>query len=355
VASADPQRTLADYWEWLPVGSCRPCYAPAVLWLICLGVLATPVAAQLPNQSFEVVPEVAHATVGDHVSLRFRVRLDERDLLYDSVPKPMTDLAEGVRILSVEKLRRGPDRIYTGRAQLAFYRIGRRAVPVFGLPFMRAVKGVTRAMLASDSAFVEIDSVAPPGNPALKDIKEIERQRGPDPRLVAAVVAAAALAGLALLLRRRRRLATPSPAAPEPAAPAPVVLGPYEVALVRLTRIDRECWPLRDEVDRHFEAVADVLRRYLEEAHGVPALERTTAELVWALPPILADAGLRERCAALLGEADLVKFARAWRDAQMAATFARDARALLDEWHAAVPESQRWWFADPAGTAGAPG
>jgi hypothetical protein len=308
------------------------------LWVICLGVLATPAAAQLPNQSFEVVPEVAHAAVGDLVWLRFRVRLDDRDLLYDTVPKPMTDLPAGVRILSVEKLRRGPDRIYTGRAQVAFYRTGRQAAPVFGLPFMRAVKGVTRAMLTSDSAFVEIDPVAPAGNPALKDIKEIERQRGPDPRLVAAALAAAALAGVTLLVRRRRRPAALAPASPEPAAPAPVVVGPYEVALARLTQIDRERWAARGEVDRHYEAVADVLRRYLEEAHGIPALERTTAELIWALPPTLADAGLKERCGALLGEADLVKFARARRDTQTAARFGRDARALLDEWHAAVLE-----------------
>jgi len=310
---------------------------PATLWVICLGVLATPAVAQLPNQSFEVVPEVGHASVGDPVSLRFRVRLDARDLLYDSVPKPMADLPEGVRILSVEKLRLGPDRIFTLRARVAFHPTGRRAAPVFGLPFMRAVKGVTRAMLPSDSAFVEIDAVAPAGNPSLKDIKEIERQRGPDPRFVAAGLAAA-LAGLALLLRRRRRPAALPPASPEPAAPAPAVLGPYEAALARLTQIDRERWAVRGEVDHHYEAVADVLRRYLEEAHGVPAPERTTAELIWALPATLADAGLKERCGALLGEADLVKFARARRDAQAAERFARDARTLLDGWHAAELE-----------------
>jgi hypothetical protein len=306
--------------------------------MIGLGALATPAAAQLPNQSFEVVPEVAHAAVGDPVSLRFRVRLDEGDLLYDSVPKPVTDLPEGVRILSVETLRRGPDRLYTGRAQVAFYRTGRRAAPVFGLPFMRAVKGVTRATLTSDSAFVEIDPVAPAGNPALKDIKEIERQRGLDPGVVAAALAASALAGLAVLLRRRRRAPALSPGSPEGAASTPVVLGPYEVALARLTQIDHERWPARGEVDRYYQAVADVLRRYLEEAHGIPALKRTTAELIWALPPTLADAGLKERWGALLGDADVVKFARARRDTQTAERFATDARAILHEWHAAVPE-----------------
>jgi hypothetical protein len=301
------------------------------LWVIGLGALAKPAAAQLPNQSFEVVPDVAHAAVGDPVSLRFRVRLDEGDLLYDSVPKPVTDLAEGVRILSLEKLRRGPDRIYTGRAQVAFYRTGRQAAPVFGLPFMRAVKGVTRAMLTSDSAFVEIDPVAPAGNPALKDIKEIERQRGPDPLLVAGTLAATAVALVVGFLGRHRR---PAPLVPsEPPGPV-LTLGPYDAALTRLAQIERERWLARGDIDRHYAAVADTLRRYLEDAHGVPALERTTSELIRALPPTLADAGLKERCAALLGEADLVKFARARPDVQAGERCARDARALLDEWHA---------------------
>jgi hypothetical protein len=32
--STDPQRSLADYCEWLPDGSRRPCYAPAGLVLV---------------------------------------------------------------------------------------------------------------------------------------------------------------------------------------------------------------------------------------------------------------------------------------------------------------------------------
>jgi len=32
--STDPQRTLADFCEWLPDGSHRPCYAPAALVLV---------------------------------------------------------------------------------------------------------------------------------------------------------------------------------------------------------------------------------------------------------------------------------------------------------------------------------
>jgi hypothetical protein len=291
-------------------------------------------AAQLPDQSFEVVPETTHATVGDPVSLRFRVRLDQGDLLYDSVPKPVAELPGDVRILSVEKLRRGPDRVYTGGAQVAFYRPGRRAAPVFSLPFMRSVKGVTRAILVSDSAFVEIDPVAPPGNPTLKDIKPIERQRGPDPLLVITASAGAAAALVNWLFRRRRRPAPPGQTAPvaEPIAE----LSPYHTAVARLAQIQVVPWPVPD-ADRYYEDIADTLRRYLQDAHDIPALTHTTGGLIRALPPALAGDGLAERCAAVLGEADVVKFARAQRDAPAGRAFAADARALLDAWHVAIP------------------
>jgi hypothetical protein len=306
---------------------------PAAVWLIVLASFAPGAAAQLPDQAFEVMPETAHATVGDPVSLRFRVRLDQGDVLYDSVPKPVSELAGDVRILSVEKLERGPDRIYTGRARIAFYGPGRRAAPVFGLPFMRSVKGLTRGLLTSDSAFVEIDPVAPPGNPSLKDIKPIVRQRGPDPLLMTGILAAVLAVVVAWLVRRQRgRQAAPAP--PErPIAPV-TELTPYAAAVARLERIRAGAWPGPGNVDGYYEAIADTLRRYLEDAHGIPAPKHTTAGLIRALPPALGDAGLGERCAAVLSDADLVKFGREQRAARAGHAFASEARALLDAWHA---------------------
>ena len=83
-------------------------------------------AQQVTNQLFEVIPRAAHATVGDTISLAFRVRLDPLDLLYDTAPEPPSDLPEGVRILAIEKLHRGRNREWIGRAQVAFYRLGRQ-------------------------------------------------------------------------------------------------------------------------------------------------------------------------------------------------------------------------------------
>jgi hypothetical protein len=290
-------------------------------------------SAQLPGQSFSVTPDSITASVGDSVTVRFRIRMHERDQLLDSFPQVAGDLPPGVRILSVEKLVRTDQQLYEGMARLAFYRPGRRPVPTFGVPFMRIVEGVSRATLPSDSAFVNITPVLPPaGNPPLKDIRELEK-RPASPWTWPAILLVLLAAGWLLRRRRLRDIdhpVTTAPAVIDVPAPEPT---PYDIALARLRRVEAESWPSRGLVEPHYEAVAQALRRYLEEAHGVGALERTTAELVWALPPRLGRAGIRDACREVLSEADLVKFAEARPGEAAAADFLARARELLEAWH----------------------
>jgi hypothetical protein len=281
------------------------------------------------------MPPAQPATVGDSVTVGFRVRLDERDLLFDTIPQPVGALPPGVRVLSVEKLQRAPDRIFHGHARLAFYRTGRMPVPVFSLPFMRAVKGLGRGTLSSDSAFVEIRPLLPAGNPSLKDIRDLERISGPP--LLPWLVGLLLLLGLLMMRWRRTRDRRSAAAAIEQLTSTHVAPSstPYSLALAELARIEREHWPRRGQVARHYEAVVDVLRDYLESAEAVPARERTSAELLWSLPPHLSDVGLRDRFRELLEEADLVKFAQLEPGEESGQVFLEQCRALLDEWHAA--------------------
>jgi hypothetical protein len=294
-------------------------------------------SAQVSGQSFQVTPETARPTIGDIVTVAFRVRLDERDLLFDTVPQPLNGLPPGVRVLSIDKLTRAPDRIFHGKARLAFYRTGRQPVPVFMLPFMRAVKGVQRATLASDSAFVEVGSLAPAGNPPLKDIREMELDAGPGlwPLAAAGLLAPLLLAGYAIRRRRRRPPASVAVSPPPPPPPSA-----YQRALARLEVIGQERWPERGEVARHYEEIIDALRGYLEAAEEVPARERTTEEVLWALPPHLSHDGLRAKLRSLLDEADLVKFARLTPRPMAADRFLERSRLLLQQWSEVTARSE---------------
>ena len=301
--------------------------------LVAITSAATDLSGQLPGQAFTLTPDTAAATVGDSVTLYFRIHLHERDQLLDSIPQVVGSLPPGVRVLSVGKLQRSPSRVFEGRARVAFYRAGRRAVPLFGIPFMRIVEGVSRGTVVSDSAFVEIRAVIPAaGNPALKDIRELE------PRPVSGwpwLALASALLAAAGLYRRSLRKPATAVVMEQPEPQPAVAPGPYDVAVERLNRVEAEQWPRHGEVARHYDAVAQILRQYLEEAHNVGALERTTAELLWAIPPHLGRGGLRDQCHEVLAEADLVKFAKVRPTIAAANNFLARARRLLAGWHSA--------------------
>lgn len=294
--------------------------------------------AQLSGQSFLVTPDTGAATVGDSVTVRFRIRLHERDRPLDSIPQVIGVLPPGARVLSVEKLSRSASRMYEGSARLAFYRPGRRPVPTFGLPFMRIVEGVSRATLASDSAFVDVTPLLPPGNPALKDIQELDQR--PVSLLPLLALALALLAAAARYSQIRRRRGPPVALSSEPPVEPVVAPTPYQIALGRLEAVERERWPARGSVAAHYEAVAQTLRQYLEDAEDVGACECTTSELLWALPPHLSRTGLRDRCHEVLSEADVVKFAEVRPSDVSAAGFLRRARLLLEAWHQARPAAE---------------
>jgi hypothetical protein len=298
----------------------------------------SPAHAQLSEgRFFTATVEPAKVAVGDSVTVRFRLIINERDLLTDTVPRPVSELPPGVRLLSVERLQRGSDRAFTGSAVLGFYRPGRQQVPAFGLPWVQVVTG-HRGVMSHDPAAIEVTSVLPGGNPSLRDIRE--PRVPPSLAPLWTVLGSAGATGLAWLVtkrRRRARLVVPAPIEPPPVPPPP--LDPYAVAIARLEAIEAEGWARHGEVERHYESVADALRQYLGSAEDIPAPERTTTELVWSLPPRLAEGGLRRRVQEVLGAADLVKFARRRPGAAEAASYTRAARELLDRWRqSAAPE-----------------
>jgi hypothetical protein len=306
----------------------------AITLLLAALLCPKPAAAQLAGQSFTVIPDTAAATVGDSVTVRFRIGLHERDQLLDTIPQVAGDLPPGVRVLSIEKLTRSPDRVYHGSARIAFYRPGPRPVPVFDVAFMRVTEGISRASLPSDSAFVEISAVLPPaGNPALKDIREIEKRPASTWPWFAAVAALLAAAALYRRFSRKAVALTPVVEPDSPAEPPPP--SAYEVALAWLDRVEGEHWPGRGQVELHYQAIAQTLRQYLDDAHDIGALERTTSELLWAIPPQLGRGGLRDQCHDILTEADLVKFAEMRPSIAAAGDFLARARRLLAAWHTA--------------------
>jgi len=297
-----------------------------------VAVLRAVPGGQSPEQSLEVTADVRQVTVGDPITLTVRARLARGATIVDAVPRARDSLPDEARITSSDTLRPAGDGLLTGRVLLVLFRPGVHQVPAFALAYR--APGSTRVdTLISPALTVEVSSVASGRRTELRDIKDIVRSpvaRWTRYGEAALAVVLAVVAAILLARRRTRSRGEPAPAA-IPATPP----GPYDAALARLAEVERACWPERGHVASHYGLVADVLRRYLEEAHGVPALERTTVELLRVLPAELRAMGVGVECGELLDEADLVKFARLRPDAAAARTFLDRTRSLLARWHAA--------------------
>jgi hypothetical protein len=109
---------------------------------------------------------------------------------------------------------------------------------------------------------------------------------------------------LALVLWRRRK----EPATTTAAPPAPIPA--HQRCLEALLQVEEQRLWQQGEHKRYQSSVTDLLRGYIEERYEVPALERTTDELMaeLRLSPLPPDE--RIRLENLLRAADLVKFAK---------------------------------------------
>ena len=154
---------------------------------------------------------------------------------------------------------------------------------------------------------VPVDTTA-----AFKDIKDIYDEPATwmdwlreHWRWVAVGVGAAAIitALVILLVRRARR---PKHVVQPVAPTVPLHMRTLEA----LKAIEAQRLWQQGEVKRFHSEVTDLLRSYVEERFGTPALERTTDELMQALRmgPVPSEA--RERLGNMLRLADLVKFAK---------------------------------------------
>lgn len=140
------------------------------------------------------------------------------------------------------------------------------------------------------------------------------------------------IAAAALLLWRRRP------------RPAPVALrqptdprSPHAIALAALDALIAS--PQTDPA-LTVQQAADVLRRYLEAAWGLPAAVSTTAETAQALrSAALLSPALQKQFVAFLRSADLVKFARLVPDREATATALATARQIVET--AAAVQEQR--------------
>lgn len=113
-----------------------------------------------------------------------------------------------------------------------------------------------------------------------------------------------ALALLFFILYRRWTKKEPK----EESAPPP--RPPHEVAMERLEKLEKEkAWQEKDPKD-YYTLLSNIIRQFLEDRYGFPALEETTARILHELSFTDIDEEGKGRARKILKRADMVKFAK---------------------------------------------
>jgi hypothetical protein len=270
---------------------------------LALLALAVPLRAQDPPQrlavSLRVVPDppapgASEPTVGDPLWATVRAFGPAGTYLLPASVIDAYASSQEVAILGSER-RDGQLRL-----EIAVFRPGDFVLPTVQARVATSSGDTVAVPLVSDT--FHIASVLTPGDTLLADIKPL----WPSPGIPFWVWAALA-AALALLIagawwwHRRRRGAGAASAVPEAG------LDPYEEARRRIEALAIEPPSPKERIAAAGE-IGEALRAYLADAWRTPARERTSFEILYALPAPLA----RERpsLGALLNEIDLAKFAR---------------------------------------------
>jgi hypothetical protein len=229
----------------------------------------------------------APLTVGDPLVVELRGILPRGATLLDAVPRARDTLPDGVRVLSADsvQLRNG---VVSGQLRVAFFRPDSQVVPSFAIAYHSATGTDT---LVSSPVPVLVRPVLPTGNATLRDVRDVD---APWPLARVGVVLGLVLVTW-LVLRRLRPRARVAPQAHVSVAQTPSA---YDVAMQQLREIDHAELP----IEARYAKAADVVRGYIAATRGVPALERTT-------PEILSAMGANGALEAFLREADLIKFA----------------------------------------------
>lgn len=85
---------------------------------------------------------------------------------------------------------------------------------------------------------------------------------------------------------------------------------PYEQAMKSLKDLDSSGLLEKGEIKEYYVKLSDILRRYIEDEHSIPALESTTDELMNSAYSIEISEETRNKMRELLRESDFVKFAK---------------------------------------------
>jgi hypothetical protein len=237
---------------------------------------------------------------------------------------------------------------WTHAVQLAVFRPGRYEVEGLRAEFI-APDGTRRhgdsaplAIVVSSTISNETDPAPAPNDPAMA-VRTLNRP------LIGTALALALIglgAFIAYLWRKRRQLLEALNAPPPPPRPA------HEVALEKLDQLERDSLLEAGGHQEYHTRLSEILREFLGARISAGVLEMTTAEIAVLLADRHREVGSHaESILTILGEMDLVKFARLAPSTTASTRLFDDVRAIVLEMSARERELSQEPPAPPTAAA----
>ena len=265
-----------------------------------MSALLSAALAQAATISSNLQPQTA--TVGDPLELLVRIEGANGRQIQSKIAD-----GEGFELLSVDSSSFARDNIL--RFRYAVYDTG-----VFHGPELSFIvgQGADAETLSTKSHQVRIYSVLPD---TASTIRANKANREPKFSLRDEVVAQSKwilpvllLLGAASVLwwwmRKRKRAA-------EGLSDIPIViLPPHQIAVTELIALRDKKYPERGMLKEFYSEFSEIMRRYIENRYGFPALEMTTYELEYKFDAPEFPSLMIQKLLPALRESDLVKFAK---------------------------------------------
>jgi hypothetical protein len=276
----------------------RWCLMGCFLWLLLPQTTKAQVRIDIPKDTF--------CLVGDTITLPVKISCNAATNIQQFDFQDWATLQK-VRVITPNPTL-APDSITPtegGAHYLASLKIQLLDTGLNTLPPLRVLtnSGGTNLFAASDSLRIEVFS------PQLADIKDIIAEpydfwQDTAPTLTVVLIIILILLIAFLIYQKRKNRPLPQPLQTE------TRLTPHELALQRLAQLEAQQLWQRGEFDGFYTEATFIVREYIENRFGVPALENTTDELMQALENRhFLTPEHRKELKSLLTLADLVKFA----------------------------------------------
>jgi hypothetical protein len=196
---------------------------------------------------------------------------------------------------------------YRQYVTLTSFDTGFHSIPSIIFTF-RKTNDTTRLSSYSDSLMMQVVTVAVDTTLAIKDIKAPMKQAITFRELLPYVFGMALLiAFIALVIYYFWRRSQNKPLLPKIVKPA---LPPWQTAINELDELsDKKLWQ-EGRIKQFHSELSEILRRYLEYQHLIPAVEMVTDEILELCRGNAAVAKSTEQLGQILRLADLVKFAK---------------------------------------------